>query len=83
VADVRIGATCQQAAAVAALPVLTAATGQQTLSHPLRDAKRLVASRAAAGMPLPAWWHRCAAPAHAQGGPCGSYQLCWGEDEVT
>ena len=52
--DMGICASCQQAAAVAALPVLTAAAGQQTLWHPIRDADRLAASRAAVG-PLPAW----------------------------
>jgi hypothetical protein len=31
VADMGLGAACQRAAAVAALPVLTAAAGQQTL----------------------------------------------------
>ena len=36
--DMGICAACQQAAAVAALPVLTAAAGQQTLGHPIRDA---------------------------------------------
>jgi hypothetical protein len=36
--DMGICAACQQAAAVAALPVLTAAAGQQTLWHPIRDA---------------------------------------------
>ena len=56
--DMGICAACQQAAAVAALPVLTAAAGQQTLWHPIRDADRLAAYRAAAG-PLPAWWDRC------------------------
>src|SRR4029453_12078476 len=53
--DVGICAPSQQAAAVAALPVLTAAAGQQTLWHPIRDADRLAAYRAAVG-PLPAWW---------------------------
>jgi hypothetical protein len=42
-----ICAACQQAAAVAALPVLTVAAGQQTLWHPIRDADRLAAYRAA------------------------------------
>jgi len=81
VADMGICAACQQAAAVATLPVLTAA-GQQTLWHPIRDADRLAAYRAAAG-PLPAWWDRCVATAPARVCPCGSYQLRWGEDEVT
>jgi hypothetical protein len=39
--DMGICAACQQAAAVAALPVLTAAAGQQTLWHPVRVADRL------------------------------------------
>ena len=81
VADVGIGAACQPAAAVAALPVLTAA-GQQTLWYPIRDADQLAAYRAAAG-PLPAWWDRCVATAPARVCPCGSYQLRWGEDEAT
>ena len=74
--------SCQQAAAVAALPVLTAAAGQQTLWHPIRDADRLAAYRAAVG-PLPAWWDRCVATAPACVCPCGSYRLRWGEDEAT
>jgi hypothetical protein len=45
--DMGICAACQQAAAVAALPVLTAVAGQQTLWHPIRDAERLAAYRAA------------------------------------
>ena len=36
--DMGICADCQQAAARATLPVLTAAKGQQTLWHPIRDA---------------------------------------------
>src|SRR5215831_5161625 len=80
--DMGICAACQQAAAVTALPVLTAAAGQQTLWHPIRDADRLAAYRAAAG-PLPAWWDRCVAPAPARVCPCGSYRLQWGEDEAT
>jgi hypothetical protein len=80
--DMGICAACQQAAAVAALPVLTAAAGQQTLWHPIRDADRLAAYRAAAG-PLPAWWDRCVATAPARVCPCGSYRLRWGEDEAT
>src|SRR2546427_10995344 len=60
--DMGIGAACQQAPAVATLPVLTAAAGQQTLWHPIRDADRLATYRAAAG-PLPAWWDRCIATA--------------------
>ena len=67
--------------AVATLPVLTAAAGQQTLWHPIRDADRLAAYRAAVG-PLPAWWDRCVATAPARVCPCGSYRLCWGEDEL-
>ncbi len=80
--DMGICAACQQVAAVAALPVLTAAAGQQTLWHPIRDADRLAAYRAAVG-PLPAWWDRCVATAPARVCPCGSYQLRWGEDEAT
>jgi hypothetical protein len=77
-----ICAACQQAAAIATLPVLTAATGQQTLWHPIRDADRLAAYRAAVGL-LPAWWDRCVATAPARVCPCGSYRLRWGEDEAT
>ena len=77
-----ICADCQQAAAIAMLPVLTAAAGQQTLWHPIRDADRLAAYRATAG-PLPAWWDRCVTTAPARVCPCGSYRLCWGEDEAT
>jgi hypothetical protein len=80
--DMGICAACQQAAAVAALPVLTAAAGQHTLWHPIRDADRLATYRAAAG-PLPAWWDRCVATAPARVCPCGSYRLHWGEDEAT
>jgi hypothetical protein len=80
--DMGICAACQQAAAVAALPVLTAVAGQQTLWHPIRDADRLAAYRAAVG-PLPAWWDRCVATAPTRVCPCGSYQLRWGEDEAT
>jgi len=80
--DMGICAACQQAAAVAALPVLTAAAGQQTLWHPIRDADQLAAYRAVAG-PLPAWWDRCVATAPAPVCPCGSYRLRWGEDEAT
>ena len=80
--DMGICAACQQAAAIATLPVLTAAAGQQTLWHPIRDADRLAAYRAAAG-PLPAWWDRCVATAPARVCPCGSYRLRWGEDEAT
>src|SRR2546427_11667444 len=60
--DMGICAACQQVAAVVALPVLTAAAGQQTLWHPIRDADRLAAHRAAPGPP-PAWRERCVAPA--------------------
>ena len=77
-----ICAACQQAVAVAALPVLAAAAGQQTLWHPIRDADRLAAYRAAAG-PLPVWWARCVATAPARVCQCGSYRLCWGEDVAT
>ena len=70
----------QQAAAIATLPVLTAAAGQQTLWHLIRGAERLAAYRATAG-PLPAWWDRCVATAPARVCPCGSYRLCWSEDE--
>ena len=80
--DMGICAACQQDAAVAALPVLTAAAGQQTLWHPIRDADRLAAYRAAVGT-LPAWWDRCVATAPARVCPCGSYRLRWGEDEAT
>ena len=80
--DMGICADCQQAAAIATLPVLTAATGQQTLWHPIRDADRLAAYRAAVG-PLPAWWDRCVATAPTRVCPCGCYQLRWGEDEAT
>jgi hypothetical protein len=77
-----ICAACQQAAAIATLPVLTAAAGQQTLWHPIRDAERLATYRATAG-PLPAWWDRCVATAPARVCPCGSYRLHWGEDETV
>jgi hypothetical protein len=80
--DMGICADCQQAAAIATLPVLTAAAGQPPLWHPIRDADRLATYRAAAG-PLPAWWDRCVATAPARICPCGSYQLRWGEDEAT
>ena len=80
-ADMNICAARQRAAAVATLPVLTAAAGQQTLWHPMRDADRLAASRAAAG-PLPAWWDRRVATAPARVCPCGSYRLRWDEDEL-
>src|SRR5262245_27904244 len=53
--DMGICAACQQTAVAAALPVLTAAAGQQTLWHPIRDADQLAAYRDAVG-PLPAWW---------------------------
>ena len=76
-----ICADCQQAAAIATLPVLTA-TGQQILWHPIRDADRLAAYRAAARVPLPTWWDRCVATAPARVCPCGSYRLHWGEDEM-
>jgi hypothetical protein len=77
--DMGICTSCQQAAAAAALPVLTTDAGQQTLWHPIRDADRLAAYRAASG-PLPAWWDRCVATAPARVCPCGSYRLRWGED---
>ena len=80
--DMGICAACQQAAAIATLPVLTAAAGQQTLWHPIRDADRLAVYRAAAG-PLPAWWDRCISTAPARVCPCGSYRLRWHEDEAT
>jgi len=79
--DMGICADCQQAAAIATLPVLTAATGQQTLWHPIRDAERLAAYRAAVGA-LPAWWDRCVATAPARACPCGNYRLRWDEDEA-
>ena len=81
--DMGICADCQQAAAIATLPVLRAATGQQTIWHPIRDADRLAAYRAAARVPLPTWWDRCVATAPARVCPCGSYRLHWGEDEAT
>jgi hypothetical protein len=80
--DMGICAACQQAAVVAALPVLTAAAGQHTLWHPIRDADRLAAYRAAVG-PVPAWWDRCVATAPARVCPCGSYRLRWDGDEAT
>jgi len=80
--DMGICAACQQDAARATLPVLTAAAGQQTLWHPIRDAKRLAAYRAAVGA-LPAWWDRCVATAPSSVCPCGSYRLHWSEDEAT
>ncbi|HSX80404.1 MAG TPA: hypothetical protein VLQ80_17760 [Candidatus Saccharimonadia bacterium] len=80
--DMGICAACHQAATVAALPVLTAAAGQQTLWHPIRDADRLATYRAAAG-PLPAWWDRCVATAPDRVCPYGNYRLRWGEDEAT
>jgi hypothetical protein len=49
--DMGICAACQQAAAIATLPVLTAAAGQQTLWHPLCDAERLAAYRGGGGSP--------------------------------
>jgi len=44
---------CQQARAVAALPILTAREGQQTIWHTIDDPDRLAAYRAAAATPLP------------------------------
>jgi len=82
VADMGLCAACQQATAIAMLPVLMAAAGQQTLWHPIRDADRLAASRAATG-PLPVWGDRCVATAPARICPCGSSRLRWGEDEAT
>jgi len=79
--DMGICAACQQAAAIATLPVLTAAAGQQTLWYPIRDAERLAAYRAAVGA-LPAWWDRCVATAPARACPCGNYRLRWDEDEA-
>jgi hypothetical protein len=79
--DMGICAACQQAAAIATLPVLTAAAGQQTLWHPICDAERLAAYRAAVGA-LPAWWDRCVATAPARVCPCGSYRWRWDEDEA-
>jgi hypothetical protein len=67
---------------VAALPVLTAAAGQQTLWHPMCDADRLAAYQATAG-PLLAWWDRCVATTSAQVCPCGSSRLRWDADEAT
>src|SRR4051812_8321862 len=71
----------QQAAAVAARPVLTA-TSQQTLWPPMRDADRLATSRPVAG-PLPTWGDRCVATAPARICPCGSSRVRWDEDEAT
>jgi hypothetical protein len=81
VADMGICAAWQQGAAVAALPVLTAAAGQHTLWQPIRDADRLAASRAATGS-LPVWEDGCVATAPARVCPCGSSRLRWGEDEA-
>ena len=73
--------TCHQAPAMAALPILTAEAGQQTIWHTIRDPERLAAYRAAATVPLPAWWDRCVSRAPARVCACGSYRLRWGEDD--
>jgi hypothetical protein len=80
VADMGLCAACQQAA-VAALPVRTAA-GQHTLWQSMRDTDRLAASWATARL-LPAWWDRCVVPAPARVCPCGRYQVRWDVDEAT
>ena len=73
---------CHQASAVAALPVLMAHEGQQTLWHIIGDPARLVAYRATAGTPLPTWWDRCVSTAPARVCVCGAYRLSWGEEET-
>jgi len=78
--DMGICDACHQASAVAALPALTAAEGQRTLWHTIHDPDRLAAYRAAATVPLPAWWDRCVSTAPARVCACGSYRLIWGED---
>ncbi len=72
---------CRQVPAVAALPILTAEEGQQTIWHTIRDPERLAAYRVAATVPLPAWWDRCVSTAPARVCACGSYRLRWGEDD--
>jgi hypothetical protein len=72
---------CHQAPAVAALPLLTAAAGQQTIWHTIHDPERLTAYRATATVPLPAWWDRCVSTAPARVCACGSYRLRWSEDD--
>ena len=72
---------CQQARAVATLPVLTAREGQQTIWHTIDAPDLLAAYRAAAATPLPTWWDRCVSAAPARVCVCGSYRLIWGEDE--
>ena len=76
---------CQQARAVAALPVLTAREGHQTIWHTIGDpdclATCLATYRATAAIPLPAWWDRCVSTAPARVCVCGSDRLIWGEDE--
>jgi len=73
--------TCHQAPAVAALPILTAEEGQQTIWHTIHAPERLAAYRVAATVPLPAWWDRCVSTAPARVCACGSYRLRWGEDD--
>jgi hypothetical protein len=70
-----------QARVVAALPVLTAREGQQTIWHTIGDPDRLATYRATAEIPLPAWWDRCVSAAPARVCVCGSYRLIWGEDD--
>ena len=72
---------CQQARVVAALPVLTAREGQQTIWHTIGDSDHLATYRATAEIPLPAWWDRCVSAAPARVCVCGSYRLIWGEDD--
>ena len=72
---------CQQARAVATLPVLTAREGQQTIWHTIDVFDCLAAYRATAATPLPTWWDRCVPAAPARVCVCGSYRLIWGEDE--
>ena len=79
--DMGVCNTCHQAPAVAALPILTAEEGQQTIWHTIRDPERLAAYRVAATVPLPAWWDRCVSTARARVCACGSYRLRWGEDD--
>src|SRR5262245_13049367 len=62
---------CHQASVSAALPLLTARQGQQTLWHTIDDPARLVAYRAASATPLPAWWDRCVTMAPARVCVCG------------
>ena len=79
--DMGVCETCHQASAVAALPVLTAREGQQTLWHTNSDPDRLATYRATATSPLPVWWDRCVSTVPARVCGCGAYRLLWGEDE--